>query len=98
MTVESSTTDFFRPMVDDPRDFGRITATNAIADIYAMGRRSNQGSSPSSAMPIDRYAEVVAASSPEGGREALAAVFPIASRHSINSPEPACAACSTVIA
>jgi selenide, water dikinase len=32
-----ATTDFFMPMVDDPHDFGRIAATNAIADIYAMG-------------------------------------------------------------
>src|SRR5499425_2391367 len=32
-----STTDFFMPMVDDPRDFGRIAATNAISDVYAMG-------------------------------------------------------------
>ncbi len=32
-----STTDFFTPMVDDPRDFGRIAATNAISDVYAMG-------------------------------------------------------------
>ena len=34
-----STTDFFMPMVDDPRDFGRIAATNAISDVYAMGGR-----------------------------------------------------------
>ena len=32
-----STTDFFTPIVDNPRDFGRISATNAISDIYAMG-------------------------------------------------------------
>ena len=32
-----ATTDFFMPMVDDPRDFGRIAATNAISDVYAMG-------------------------------------------------------------
>ena len=34
-----STTDFFMPMVDDPRDFGRIAATNAISDVCAMGGR-----------------------------------------------------------
>jgi len=34
-----STTDFFMPMVDDPHDFGRIAATNAISDVYAMGGR-----------------------------------------------------------
>ena len=34
-----STTDFFMPIVDDPVDFGRVAATNAISDIYAMGGR-----------------------------------------------------------
>jgi selenide,water dikinase len=34
-----ATTDFFMPVVDDPRDFGRIAATNAISDVYAMGGR-----------------------------------------------------------
>lgn len=38
-TCVIATTDFFMPMVDDPRDFGRIAATNAISDIYAMGGR-----------------------------------------------------------
>ena len=36
-TCEIATTDFFMPMVDDPYDFGRIAATNAISDVYAMG-------------------------------------------------------------
>src|SRR5271156_423251 len=36
-TCVIATTDFFTPMVDDPRDFGRIAATNAISDVYAMG-------------------------------------------------------------
>src|ERR1700760_4398710 len=36
-TCVIATTDFFMPMVDDPRDFGRIAATNAISDVYAMG-------------------------------------------------------------
>ena len=36
-TAIISTTDFFMPIVDDPYDFGRIAATNAISDIYAMG-------------------------------------------------------------
>ncbi|HRM75162.1 MAG TPA: selenide, water dikinase SelD, partial [Paracoccus sp. (in: a-proteobacteria)] len=36
-TCVIATTDFFMPMVDNPRDFGRIAATNAISDIYAMG-------------------------------------------------------------
>src|SRR5690606_27158689 len=34
-----ATTDFFMPVVDDPRDFGRIAATNALSDVYAMGGR-----------------------------------------------------------
>src|SRR5580658_10824134 len=34
-----ATTDFFMPVVDDPRDFGRIAATNALSDVYAMGAR-----------------------------------------------------------
>ena len=38
-TCVIATTDFFMPMVDDPRDFGRIAATNAISDVYAMGGR-----------------------------------------------------------
>ena len=36
-----STTDFFMPIVDDPYDFGRIAATNAVSDIYAMGASHN---------------------------------------------------------
>ena len=38
-TCVIATTDFFMPMVDDPRAFGRIAATNAISDVYAMGGR-----------------------------------------------------------
>ena len=38
-TCVVATTDFFMPMVDDPLDFGRIAATNAISDVYAMGGR-----------------------------------------------------------
>src|ERR687897_35523 len=38
-TCVIATTDFFMPMVDDPYDFGRIAATNAISDVYAMGGR-----------------------------------------------------------
>src|SRR5690554_3660499 len=38
-TALISTTDFFMPIVDDPFDFGRVAATNAISDVYAMGGR-----------------------------------------------------------
>src|ERR1700748_2133409 len=37
-TCVIATTDFFMPVVDDPRDFGRIAAANALSDVYAMGR------------------------------------------------------------
>ncbi len=83
-----STTDFFMPIVDDPFDFGKIAATNAISDIYAMG------GSPMMAIailgwPIDKLAPEVAAQVLEGGRAACAeAGIPLAGGHSIDSPEP----------
>lgn len=62
-----STTDFFMPIVDDPFDFGRIAATNAISDVYAMGGK------PIMAIailgwPIDKLAPEVARQVIEGGR------------------------------
>jgi selenide,water dikinase len=83
-----STTDFFMPIVDDPFDFGKIAATNAISDIYAMG------GSPLMAIailgwPIDKIAPEIAAQVLEGGRAACAeAGIPLAGGHSIDSPEP----------
>jgi selenide,water dikinase len=83
-----STTDFFMPIVDDPFDFGKIAATNAISDIYAMG------GSPLMAIailgwPIDKLAPEIAAQVLEGGRAACAeAGIPLAGGHSIDSPEP----------
>jgi selenide,water dikinase len=83
-----STTDFFMPIVDDPFDFGKIAATNAISDIYAMG------GTPLMAIailgwPIDKLAPEVAAQVLEGGRAACAeAGIPLAGGHSIDSPEP----------
>lgn len=83
-----STTDFFMPIVDDPFDFGKIAATNAISDIYAMG------GSPLLAIailgwPINKIAPEVAAKVLEGGRAACAeAGIPLAGGHSIDSPEP----------
>ena len=83
-----STTDFFMPIVDDPREFGRIAATNALSDIYAMGGR------PLMAIailgwPIDKLAAEVAQRVVEGGRDACRdAGIPLAGGHSIDSPEP----------
>lgn len=83
-----STTDFFMPIVDDPFDFGRIAATNAISDIYAMG------GSPMMAIailgwPVNILPPEIAAQVIDGGRQAcLEAGIPLAGGHSIDSPEP----------
>lgn len=83
-----STTDFFMPIVDDPFDFGRIAATNAISDIYAMGGK------PLMAIailgwPVDKLAPEVAAKVIEGARTVCAdAGMMLAGGHSIDSPEP----------
>jgi selenide,water dikinase len=83
-----STTDFFLPIVDDPFDFGRIAATNAISDVYAMG------GTPTLAIailgwPIDKLSPAVANRVVEGGRAVCAAAgIPLAGGHSIDNPEP----------
>lgn len=83
-----STTDFFMPIVNDPFDFGRIAATNAISDIYAMGGR------PIMAIailgwPVDRLAPEVAGEVVAGGRQVChEAGFTLGGGHSIDSPEP----------
>lgn len=83
-----STTDFFMPIVDDPFDFGRIAATNAISDIYAMGGK------PTMAIailgwPLDKLPPEVAGKVIAGGRQACAeAGIPLAGGHSIDAPEP----------
>ncbi|MRI32859.1 selenide, water dikinase SelD [Endozoicomonas sp. OPT23] len=83
-----STTDFFMPIVDDPFDFGRIAATNAISDIYAMG------GSPMMAIailgwPVNILPPEIAAKVVDGGRQACAdAGIPLAGGHSIDAPEP----------
>jgi selenide,water dikinase len=87
-TAVISTTDFFMPIVDDPLTFGRIAATNAISDIYAMG------GTPLLAIailgwPVDKLSAEVAGQVVEGGRQACAtAGIPLAGGHSIDSPEP----------
>jgi len=83
-----STTDFFTPIVDDPYDFGRIAATNAISDIYAMG------GSPVMAIailgwPLDKLPAELATDVISGARAVCdKAGIPLAGGHSINISEP----------
>lgn len=83
-----STTDFFMPIVDDPFDFGRIAATNAISDIYAMGATPLMAIAilgwPISLLPAEVAGEVV-----RGARSVCdAAQIALAGGHSIDAPEP----------
>ena len=83
-----ATTDFFMPIVDDPFEFGRIAATNALSDVYAMG------GSPILAlaivgMPVGKMPSEVMRRIMEGGADVCrAAGIPLAGGHSIDSPEP----------
>jgi selenide,water dikinase len=83
-----STTDFFTPIVDDPYDFGRIAATNALSDVYAMG------GNPLMAIailgwPLDKLPASVAGKVLEGARAVCtAAGIPLAGGHSISISEP----------
>jgi selenide,water dikinase len=83
-----ATTDFFMPVVDDPFDFGRIAATNALSDVYAMG------ATPIFAlaivgMPIDKLpVETISAILAGGASVCAQAGIPIAGGHSIDSLEP----------
>ncbi len=83
-----ATTDFFMPIVDDPHDFGRIAATNAISDIYAMGGKPILGLAilgmPIDTLPVDVIAAILAG----GASVARDAGFNIAGGHSIDAPEP----------
>ncbi|MBE0594747.1 MAG: selenide, water dikinase SelD [Gemmatimonadales bacterium] len=83
-----ATTDFFMPIVDDPFDFGRIAATNAISDVYAMGARPILPLALV-AMPIDRLPTETIRRILEGGQSVCAAAgIPIAGGHTIDSVEP----------
>lgn len=83
-----ATTDFFMPMVDDPRAFGRIAATNAISDIYAMGGRPIMALAILG-MPIDKLPPAMIREILQGGQSICAeAGIPVAGGHSIDSPEP----------
>lgn len=87
-TAVIATTDFFMPMVDDPRDFGRIAATNAISDIYAMGGRPIMALAILG-MPIDKLPAATIREILSGGAEICAqAGIPVAGGHSIDAPEP----------
>lgn len=82
------TTDFFGPLVDDPYDFGRIAATNALSDVYAMGGKPLVALAilgwPVDLLPADVAAEVV-----RGGRDVcLEAGIALGGGHSVDNPEP----------
>lgn len=83
-----ATTDFFMPIVDDPFDFGRIAATNALSDLYAMGARPLFALAivgmPINTLPQDTIRGIL-----QGGERACAdAGIVVAGGHSIDSVEP----------
>jgi selenide,water dikinase len=83
-----ATTDFFMPMVDDPFDFGRIAATNALSDIYAMGATPIFALAivgmPVASLPVQSIQKIL-----KGGATVCAAAgIPVAGGHSIDSVEP----------
>ncbi|CAN5906448.1 selenide, water dikinase SelD [soil metagenome] len=83
-----ATTDFFMPIVDDPYEFGRIAATNAISDVYAMGGKPIMAlalvAMPIGQLPVEVIGEIV-----RGGQDVCrAAGIPIAGGHTIDSVEP----------
>ncbi|MDY0977047.1 selenide, water dikinase SelD [Massilia sp. CFBP9012] len=83
-----ATTDFFMPIVDDPFDFGRIAATNAISDVYAMGGTPIMALAlvgmPINKLPLETIGQIL-----EGGASICReAGIPIAGGHTIDSVEP----------
>jgi selenide,water dikinase len=83
-----ATTDFFTPVVDDPFDFGRIAATNAISDVYAMGARPIMALALVG-MPLEKLPVSVIRKVLEGGESVCAeAGIPVAGGHSIDTLEP----------
>lgn len=87
-TALIATTDFFMPIVDDPFDFGRVAAANAISDVYAMG------GTPTLALailgwPVEKLSPAIAKQVIEGARAVcLEAGIPLAGGHSIDTKEP----------
>jgi selenide,water dikinase len=82
------TVDFFTPIVDEPRDWGRIAAANALSDVYAMGGRPLTALQvvgwPRDALPLDMLGEVL-----EGAASILeAAACTLVGGHTIDDPEP----------
>jgi selenide,water dikinase len=83
-----ATTDFFTPIVDDPHDFGRIAATNAISDVYAMGGKPIMALAIVG-MPLEKLPVSIIQRILEGGESVCAAAgIPIAGGHSIDTLEP----------
>ena len=83
-----ATTDFFMPMVDDPFDFGRIAAANALSDVYAMGGRPLLALAIVG-MPVKQLPPAVVGEVLRGGAAVCAAAgLPVAGGHSIDSMEP----------
>jgi len=87
-TCVIATTDFFMPVVDDPHDFGRIAATNALSDVYAMGGTPILALAilgiPLGKLPLETIRNILA-----GGAAACAdAGIPVAGGHSIDTMEP----------
>ncbi|MFZ5502263.1 MAG: selenide, water dikinase SelD [Pseudomonadota bacterium] len=83
-----ATTDFFMPIVDDPFDFGRIAATNALSDVYAMGGTPIMALAivgmPINTLPVATIRAIL-----QGGEAVCAAAgIPLAGGHSIDSVEP----------
>jgi len=83
-----ATTDFFMPIVDDPYDFGRIAATNAISDVYAMGGTPIMAlglvGMPVNVLPLETIGAIL-----RGGQDVCRdAGIPIAGGHTIDSVEP----------
>jgi len=82
------TTDFFMPIVDDPVDFGRIAATNALSDVYAMGGTPILALAvlgmPINTLPMDAIQSIMLG----GAAVCQEAGIPLAGGHSIDSPEP----------
>ena len=83
-----ATTDFFTPIVDDPYDFGRIAATNAISDVYAMGGKPFMALALLG-IPVGKIPMAAAQRITAGGLAVCQSIgIPVAGGHSIDSPEP----------
>jgi selenide, water dikinase len=87
-TCVIATTDFFMPVVDDPFDFGRIAAANALSDVYAMGGKPIMALAilgmPLGKLPLEAVSKIL-----QGGASICAeAGIPVAGGHSIDSVEP----------